>query len=284
MKKAHDFVRINQLIKDMYINRELLIPTGFRDIDRMLNGGLVPSSINVIAGRPGMGTTSFALSIVCNVARLTRKAIVYFSLDMLNKAITARLISAQSDVSIKGILRSRLQKDCWYNVRDTVEEISKMEIFIFDRIMKVSDMTEICKGVTDLGLIIIDPFQNIISSDYYDNYSNSRKIINEIEIMARLLEVPVIITSKIPRECEMRNDRRPLLSDFENSPYKLLESHSDVFMLLFREYYYNNNEDIPPHLMECIIAKNRIGNCGTTMLYWDCESLSIRDFDRYTKS
>ena len=148
-------------------------------------------------------------------------------------------------------------------------------------VAQINKMIETCKKFTNLGLVIIDSFQTIPLYEHIRKSENASCVAAQmLQKMAQLLNVPVIITSQIPRAAEMRplKERRPMLSDFMQSSYESLIDYADFVFLLYREYYYDK-EDANPHLMECIIAKNRSGERGPAYLRWDSEGLIVQDID-----
>jgi len=279
MNDKASLIHINKLVRNMYIQIAQVTPTGFVDLDRFFLGGLSSSCVTLIAGRPEMGKTSFAISIACNVAKITRKAVVYFSLDMAGSKIITRMVSSQSNTSLKGLLNNRIRINSWNSIKESIEELCNVNLFICDRVIKTSEILAICKGVTNLGLIVIDSFQSIPANESFQENCKKKNevLIRDIESMAQVLNVPVIVTSNIPRENSKRKDMRPSIFDYDNTFFKVIEAYSDIVIFLYREYYYNNNDDINPNLLECLVAKNRIGDCGRSLLWWDSESLSVRD-------
>jgi len=255
------------------------IPTGLKNLDRYLGGGLASSSVTLIACRPGMGKTSLVLSIASNIPVLTGKSVVYFTMNTKNKEISQKLLSVQSGVKIGRIMNNKLNKDELEKIIYAINHANIDSIYLCDRVMNVKNIAPLCGSISNLGMVIIDGFR-WVSDDKYTEESTQHQnmIMRDIMNIAMTLNVPVILTAIIPRINEHRKNMRPKLSDFDLLTYKAFLKYTDVVLLLHREYYFFNTDNNDPCLAECIIDKNRTGDCGTVYLHWDYETLRFKDW------
>lgn len=230
--------------------------TGFQELDK-LTTGLVDGSLIVIAGRPAMGKTALALDIANHLANEGSKTTVLFSLETSETQIIRRLQRANgNEHKIEGTLV--ICDDPWMTVR------------------KIQD---ICESVENLGAIIIDYF-NLLDDPAYHTNSKDRfsRAYNtksrDLKLLARELSVPVICTAQLGRQVDCREDKRPVFSDLNN--YGALQQDADQILLLYRDRYYNPETPLGD-MAECIVAKNRYGECGTVKLLWDPEKVTFGD-------
>lgn len=217
----------------------------------------IPTFVNgtfvVIASRPAMGKTALALDIAKHLAQHNGKNILIVSLEMSKEQILFRLQKAYNSLSHKNIL-----------VYD--EPIHRT----------VKTIRELCENTENLGGVIIDYLQLIISEEKPTNtqsrYEQLNYIARELKTMARNLNIPVICTSQLSKKCELRSDKRPTFSDFCHSWEN--EHNMDQIILLYRDRYYNPETPVGD-MTECIIVKNRYGDIGTIKLRWDPERVAF---------
>ena len=246
------------------------LSTGLSAVDGKISG-LNKSDLLLLAARPGMGKTSFALNIVTNVAKSSGKAVAVFSLEMSKQQLVARILSSEALVELKRLLMGNLRDSDWMKVADAASNLSRLDIQIDDNpMLTVADMNAKCRRIENLGLVVIDYLQ-LMTSAGGKSYSgeNRQQAVSDIsrmlKIMAKELQVPVLCLSQLSRANEKREDKRPMLSDLRESG--AIEQDADIVMFLYRDDYYN--EDSEKHnIAECIIAKNRHGETGKVQLRW----------------
>ena len=261
------FDRLNELSQS-----DSAIPglsTGLRDLDGKING-LNKSDLLLVAARPAMGKSAFALNIGVNVARKYKKTVAIFNLEMSREQMAMRLLACESFVELQKLATGKLSEEEWTKIGMAASSLSQMDIRIDDNpTVTVADINAKCRRLDDLGLVIIDYLQLMQGSGYGKGGDNRVTVVGEIsrslKIMAKELNVPVICLSQLSRAVESRNDKRPILSDLRESG--AIEQDADSVMFLYRdEYYTENSED--KGVAECIVAKNRHGETGTVKLQW----------------
>ena len=261
------FDRLNELSQS-----ESAIPglsTGLRDLDTRING-LNKSDLLLLAARPAMGKTAFALNICMNVAKKYNKTVAFFSLEMSREQLAMRLMSMESFVDGKKLATGKLEEDEWAKLCMASAALSQTDIRVDDNpSITVAEMNAKCRRLDNLGLVLIDYLQLMTGSGYGKNSENRVTVVGEIsralKIMAKELNVPVICLSQLSRAVEGRTDKRPILSDLRESG--AIEQDADSVMFLYRDEYYNENTE-DKGVAECIVAKNRHGETGTVKLQW----------------
>lgn len=253
--------------------------SGFTDLDSITTG-LNNSDLLIIAARPGMGKTSFALNIATNVARKTDKQIAVFSLEMGREQLATRMLSCEALVNSNSLRTGRLTPDDWTKLASGADELSKMNIFLDDSGgITVPQMKAKLRRMKNLGLVVIDYLQLMESSTKSSNRVNEvSQMTRQLKLMAKELNVPVITLSQLNRGAEGRPDHRPLLSDLRESGS--IEQDADLILFLYREGYYDKEAE-NQSISECIIAKNRHGETGTVKLVWNGEFTLFRNLEGY---
>ena len=249
-----------------------LIPglsTGLRDLDMKING-LNKSDLLLIAARPAMGKTSFALNIGLNVAKKYNKTVAMFSLEMSREQLAMRLLSGESFVDSQKMQTGKLSEEEWERLCNASVALSQTDIRCDDNpSVTVAEMNAKLRRVDDLGLVIIDYLQLMTGSGYGKSSENRVQVVGEIsrslKIMAKELNVPVICLSQLSRAVESRTDKRPIMSDLRESG--AIEQDADAILFLYRDDYYNPNSE-EKNVAECIVSKNRHGETGTVKLQW----------------
>ena len=258
------------------------LSTGLPDVDMAISG-LNKSDLILLAARPGMGKTSFALNMLLHAGKFSGKTVVFFSLEMSREQLGLRLISTECLIDNKKLLTGRLSgEDEWARAAMAVAALSQAKIYIDDdSSLTVADMNAKCRRIKDLGLVIIDYLQLMQSAGgNARNNENRQQIVSDIsrslKIMAKELNVPVICLSQLSRANESRSagQRRPMLSDLRESGS--IEQDADIVMFIYRESYYEDDTE-NPNIAECIVAKNRHGETGTVMLEWRPEFTTFRN-------
>ena len=241
--------------------------TGFTQLDN-ITSGLNKSDLIIIAARPGMGKTSFAMNIAKNVAKSGEKDVVIFNLEMSKEQLATRMLSTEARVASKSLRNGRIPTDQWTRLATAAGYLSILPMFIDDTAsMTVQQIKSKLRRVKNLGLIIIDYLQLMDSNSHSDNrVTVISEITRQLKIMAKELNVPVILLSQLSRAVESRNDKRPMLSDLRESGS--IEQDADIVLFLYRDAYYNKDNQ-QQNVSECIIAKNRHGETGTVNLIWN---------------
>ncbi len=249
-----------------------LIPglsTGLRDLDTKING-LNKSDLLLVAARPAMGKSAFALNIGVNVAKKYNKTVAIFNLEMSREQLAIRLLASESFIEMQKLATGKLSEEEWGKLCMASAALSQADIRIDDNpTVTVADINAKCRRLDNLGLVVIDYLQLMTGSGYGKNSENRVTVVGEIsralKIMAKELNVPVICLSQLSRAVEGRTDKRPILSDLRESG--AIEQDADSVMFLYRDEYYNENTE-DKGLAECIVAKNRHGETGTVKLQW----------------
>ena len=245
------------------------LSTGLRDLDTRING-LNKSDLLLIAARPAIGKSAFALNIGMNVAKKYKTTVAMFSLEMSREQLALRLLASESFVELQKLTTGKLSEEEWGKLAMASASLSQTDIRIDDNpSVTVADINAKCRRLDNLGLVVIDYLQLMQSSGYGKGNDNRVVVVGEIsrslKIMAKELNVPVICLSQLSRAVESRTDKRPILSDLRESG--AIEQDADAVMFLYRDEYYNENTE-DKGLAECIVAKNRHGETGTVKMQW----------------
>ena len=245
------------------------LSSGLRDLDMKING-LNKSDLLLVAARPAMGKSAFALNIGVNVAKKYNKTVAIFNLEMSKEQLTMRLLASESFVELQKLATGKLSDEEWTKLSMAASSLSQTDIRIDDNpTVTVADINAKCRRLENLGLVVIDYLQLMQGSGYGKNSENRVTIVGEIsralKIMAKELNIPVICLSQLSRAVESRTDKRPILSDLRESG--AIEQDADSVMFLYRDEYYNENSE-DKGLAECIVAKNRHGETGTVKMQW----------------
>ncbi len=240
------------------------LATGFEDLDR-LTGGFRPSNLIVVAARPSMGKTALALCMAEHVALNEQKAVAMFSLEMSGEELTQRLLCSVAMVDASRMRSGRLSADDWPRVSQAADRLSKAPIFIDDSEgMSVTEMrtkARRLKAKQDLGLIVVDYIQLMEGAPNLRRRDENRvqelsAISRGLKMMARDLEVPIIVVSQLNRSPDARNDKRPMLSDLRESG--AIEQDADMVLLIYRDDYYEPDSE-SKGIAEVNVAKHRNG-------------------------
>ena len=249
--------------KEKYIGAR----TGFKYLDT-ITSGLNKSDLILIAARPGMGKTSFAMNIAANVARRGDREVAVFSLEMSKEQLATRLLSTEALVDSNKLRSGFLTNDDWVRLATSAGVLSGLPMYIDDTAgITAQQIKAKLRRMKNVGLVVIDYLQLMTSTLRTDNrVLVISEITRQLKIMAKELDIPVILLSQLSRGPESRNDKRPMLSDLRESGS--IEQDADIVLFLYRDAYYNK-ESPTPNISECIIAKNRHGETGTVQMVWD---------------
>ena len=249
-----------------------LIPglsSGLRDLDAKING-LNKSDLILVAARPAMGKSAFALNMGVNVAKKYNKTVAIFNLEMSKEQLVMRLLASEGFIELQKLATGKLSEEEWTKLGMAAAALSQTDIRIDDNpSVTVADINAKCRRLDNLGLVVIDYLQLMQGSGFGKASDNRVTVVGEIsralKIMAKELNVPVICLSQLSRAVESRTDKRPILSDLRESG--AIEQDADSVMFLYRDEYYNENSE-DKGLAECIVAKNRHGETGTVKMQW----------------
>lgn len=280
-------VKVQKEIEQLSMQEEGVtgITTGFEELDSILLGWQ-PSDLVILAARPGMGKTAFALSIARNAA-LAGHPTAIFSLEMSKMQLTQRLLAMESDINSRKIRSGKLEEYEWKQIHQAVERMSEIDIFIDDtpgiNIFELRAKCRRMKQNNKIELIIIDYLQLMTSAPNQSRGNREQEISSisrALKGMAKELNVPVITLSQLSRAVETRGgDKRPLLSDLRESG--AIEQDADIVTFVFRPDYYEIDEEFegPRDVAEIIISKHRNGGLGTVELKFIKELTKFVDLD-----
>jgi replicative DNA helicase len=287
-KVGEGFSPLESIIKDSFKKLESVaehegfvtgIPTDFADFDR-LTAGLQPSDLIILAARPAMGKTAFALNIAYNAAKKTGKGVAVFSLEMSKMQLGLRLLGFEATINATKLRTGTLRDSDWSNLTNAANQLSELPLFIDDTSgVSVLEMKARCRRLAKkrpLGLVIIDYLQLIQGR----RSAESRQIeISEIsrslKALAKDLNVPVIALSQLNRKVEDRPNKRPQLNDLRESG--AIEQDADLILFIYRDEVYNPSTEENRNIAEIILAKQRNGPTGYFKLTFQAEYTRFRD-------
>ncbi len=250
-------------------------PTYFSDIDKHLIG-MGKSDLIIVAARPGVGKTSFCLNIATQVAVRTKKKVVVFSLEMSCEQLVQRMLSSEALIDATKFRTGNFTEDEWVKLARASGVLSQTNILLDDTAnITVSEMKSKLRRVDDLGLVVVDYLGLMQSDKKTDNRVNEvSDISRNLKLMAKELEVPVIVCSQLSRGPE-KTDKPPMLSDLRDSG--AIEQDADIVMFLSRDYYQNDPDK--QNVATCNIAKNRHGSMGKVDLGWFAQFTKFTTLD-----
>ena len=259
-------------LEELYNRKQHItgVPSGFIDLDYR-TAGFHGSELILIAARPAMGKTAFALNIATNAVLRANVPVAVFSLEMSKEQLVNRILSSESMVDSNKIRTGKLEEDDWTKLAEAIGPLSEGEMYIDDtpgiNIMEIRAKCRKLKIEKNIGLVVIDYLQLIQGSGKRNGSREQEisEISRSLKILAKELNVPVIALSQLSRAAEQRPDHRPMLSDLRESG--AIEQDADIVMFLYRDDYYNPDTD-KKGIAEVIIAKHRGGSTGTVDLRW----------------
>ncbi len=259
------------------------VPSGFIGLDAMISG-LNKSDLILVAARPGMGKSAFALNIAANVALKNDLEVAIFSLEMSNPQLVSRMLCADATITSDKLRTGHLDPEEWSRLAVSAQRLSATRIYLDDSAgITVAQMKAKLRRFKNLGLIIIDYLQLMGSGSRIENRVQEVSMITRgLKVMAKELNVPVICLSQLSRAAEQRQGHRPLLSDLRESGS--IEQDADSVLFLFREAYYNDEaseQPANPNTAVCIVAKNRHGSTGDVLLGWQGEYTRFTNVEMY---
>ena len=259
------------------------VPTGFIDLDYK-TAGLHKSDLVLIAARPAMGKSAFALNIATNAAVRANTPVAIFSLEMSKEQMANRILCSEAMVDSNKVRTGTLEDADWVKLAEASGVLSESNIYIDDTpgisIMEIRAKCRKMKHEKNIGLVVIDYLQLIQGSNKKGGSRENEiaEISRSLKILAKEIEVPVIALSQLSRAPEQRTDHRPMLSDLRESGS--IEQDADIVMFLYRDGYYNEESE-NKNIAEVIIAKHRSGSTGTVELLWLGDYTKFVDYDKY---
>jgi len=259
-------------IEELYNNKQHItgVPSGFSDLDYKL-AGLQKSDLILVAARPAMGKSAFALNIGAHAAVKAKTPVAIFNLEMSKEQMVSRMLCSESMVDSNKVRTGKLEDSDWIKITEGLAPLSEAPIYIDDTpgisIMEIRAKCRKMKLEKNIGLVIIDYLQLIQGSSKKSGTREQEisEISRSLKILAKEINVPVIALSQLSRAAEQRQDHRPMLSDLRESG--AIEQDADIVMFLYRDDYYNPETE-KKDIAEVIIAKNRSGSTGTVELKW----------------
>lgn len=281
-------------IDQLYQNDQAItgLPTGFRDLDKITTG-LHEDEMIILAARPAVGKTAFALNIAQNVGTKTDKSVAIFSLEMGAEQLVNRMLCSEGSIDANHLRTGQLNEEEWQNLIIAMGSLSKAKIYMDDTPgIRMAEIRAKCRRLAreqgDLGLIIIDYLQLIEGSGQENRQQEVSAVSRQLKKLAKELHVPVVALSQLSRGVEQRQDKRPVLSDIRESGS--IEQDADIVAFLYRDDYYRDaegdeddddqggNDDGDDNVgeVEVIIEKNRSGPRGTVKL------LFVKSYNKFT--
>lgn len=242
------------------------IASQFKNLDRMTSG-FQPGDLIILAARPSMGKTSFALNVAMNAAR-QGYGVGVFSLEMAAEQLTLRLLSTESGIDHQKIRNATISGEEWIAITHVAAELGDMQLFIDDtagiNIMELRAKARQLKSKYNIGMLVVDYLQLLHASRRHENrHQEVSEISRFLKALAKELNLPIVALSQLSRAVDSRIDKRPLLSDLRESG--AIEQDADVIMFLYRDVVYNSETE-HPDMAELIIGKQRNGPTGMVPL------------------
>ena len=277
-RKGSEFRSIQEVLSKTQSDLEKLaqtkneitgLQTGFYDLDKVTSG-LHPNELIIIAARPAMGKTAFALNLATNIAMYNNKPVALFNMDMGAEQLAMRMLSSQGQIDGYKIRNGRLENNDWKRVNEAISRLSDTKIYIDDTPgMTISEIRAKCRRLASsesgLGIVIIDYLQLISGSAKYagNRQQEVSEISRSLKTLAMELDIPIVALAQLSRTVEGREDKRPLLSDLRESGS--IEQDADIVAFLYRDDYYTKQVSIDENTSksEFIIAKHRNGPTTT---------------------
>lgn len=260
------------------------IPTGWYDLDKMTSG-LHENQLIIVAARPAMGKTVFALNIATNVALHTNKSVAIFNLEMGAEQLANRMLSSVGQIEGRKFMSGNFDNNDWARLNEAISQMENAKLFISDTPgITIGEIRSKCRRLASsedgLGVVIIDYLQLVSGGK---NYGTNRQqevsdISRALKLMALELKVPVIALSQLSRNVELREDKRPLMSDLRESGS--IEQDADIVAFLYRDSYYKKQEteEGNANVSEVIIGKHRNGRTGTINLIFKGDTCSFLNY------
>ncbi len=294
-KSGTNFTSLKQIIpgcfetvEQLYKRKELItgVPTGYANIDKM-TAGLQPSDLVILAGRPSMGKTAFAMNIAQHAALMEKTGVAIFSLEMSKEQLTMRLLSSVGHIDSQKIRTGKLQPEDWPRLTRAVGMLSDAPIYIDDTpAISVLEMRSKIRRLAvqhDIGLILVDYLQLMRGRSAENRTQEISEISRSLKALAKEYGVPVLALSQLNRGLESRTDKRPMMADLRESG--AIEQDADVICFIYRDEVYNKSDDNPNKgIAEIIIGKQRNGPTGTAQLFFKKEYTTFENISHYDET
>lgn len=297
-RKSSEFKQMPEILNEIQENLEKLannrgkisgIPSGFHDLDN-LTDGFHKNELIIIAARPAMGKTALALNMATNVALKTKKSVIVFTLEMRAEQLVTRMISSLGQVEAKKLQNGSLESRDWQRVNEAMSQLSGTNIYIDDSPgVTIGDIKAKARRIAsqddNLGMILIDYLTLIGSMGKYagNRQQEVSEISRALKTLALELQIPVVTLAQLSRTPELRENKRPVLSDLRESGS--IEQDADLVAFIYRDDYYNEASKIDDNMSktEIIIRKNRNGRIGTAELLFKKNTLSFMNYKNEEK-
>ena len=272
-------------LEELYNRKQHItgVPTGFSDLDYK-TAGLHNSDLILVAARPAMGKSAFALNIATNAALRGNVPVAIFSLEMSKEQMANRILCSEAMVDSNKVRTGRVEDEDWAKLAMASGELSEAGIFIDDTpgisVMEIRAKCRKLKLEKNIGLVVIDYLQLVQGSSKKvgSREQEISEISRSLKILAKEINVPVIALSQLSRAPEQRPDHRPMLSDLRESG--AIEQDADIVMFLYRDDYYNEESE-KKNIAEVILAKHRAGSTGTVELLWLGNYTKFANIEKY---
>lgn len=297
-RKSSEFKTMPSVLNEVQQNLEKLannkgkisgLSTGYYELDE-LTDGLHGNELIIMAARPAMGKTALALNIATNVAMNAKKSVVIFTLEMRAEQIVSRMISSVGQVEAKKLQNGNLQTSDWQRVNEAISQLSGLNIYIDDSAgVSIGDIKAKCRRIANqdpnLGLIVIDYLTLIGGNSRYagNRQQEVSEISRALKTLALELKLPVLTLAQLSRTPELRENKRPVLSDLRESGS--IEQDADIVTFIYRDDYYNEESKIDDNMSrtEIIIRKNRSGKIGTAEVLFKKNTSSFMNYKHEPK-
>ncbi len=298
-KNVQGLQRIDEVLIETFDRLDLLnrdddtvkpVSTGIGDLDRVITG-LNRSDLILLAARPGMGKTSFALNIAKHAACVSKKTVAFFSLEMSKEQLASRLLSSEALVGGTKLRTGKLSEEEWQRLIAAGDVLNKADIYLDGTPgITVPEMKAKLRRLKNIDLVIIDYLQLMNSGGRRtDNrVQEISDITRNLKILAKEINIPVICLSQLSRASEQRPDHRPQLSDLRDSGS--IEQDADIVLFLYREGYYDKDKGenvataVDQNSGECLVAKNRHGETSSVKLHWQGEFMRFTSVEAHREA
>lgn len=291
-RRTGEFVKISEVLRKTQDNLERLaknksditgLATGFYSLDK-LTSGFQPHDLIILAARPSMGKTAFGLNLATNVAIASKKPVAIFSLEMGAEQLVMRMIASIGGIDMNKLRTGRLEHNDWKRVNEAISELADTKLYIEDASgMTVSEIRAKCRRLANsedgLSLVVIDYLQLIAGSARYAGQRQQEvsEISRALKTLAMELHIPIIALAQLSRSPELRENKRPNLSDLRESGS--IEQDADIVAFLYRDDYYNKPSEASENsVTELIIGKHRNGATGTIKLLFEKNMSNFRNY------
>ena len=256
------------------------VRTGFVELDRILSG-MQPTDLLILAARPSMGKTAFALNVMAHAAIHRGVTTAVFSLEMSKEQLVSRLLASEARVSGSRIRTGQLREDDWSHLTKAVESVSNAPIFIDDAAAQtVGQIRAKCRRIRGLGLVVVDYLQLMRGGGSERNREQEIASISRgLKALAKEMNIPVIALSQLNRDVEKRADKRPVMADLRESG--AIEQDADVIMFLYREEVYSPNIE-NRGVAEVLVRKHRNGATGDVKMLWRAEQVRFDNLAKFS--